>query len=94
MPKSEVIRHVCGGHEYRYNVTTGEVRNNYGSHVSSLTICRFTGHALLYRVGKHWPKIYTSDMLANLRKPADREFTDAELAQFAIGHTRANIKPE
>lgn len=43
------IRHICGGHEYRYDTITGAVTDNYGMQVASLAFCRFTGIALLHR---------------------------------------------
>lgn len=80
------IRHICAGHEYRYNTETGDVKNNYGTHVASLRFCKFTGIALLYRVGSQWPAMHSDDLLASHREP----MTDARRAEWAIGQTAAN----
>lgn len=36
MLSTEVVRHICGGHEYRYNTKTGDIRNNYGSVIATV----------------------------------------------------------
>lgn len=91
------IRHICDGHEYRYDTLTGDVRNNYGSLVSALRICRLSGYVLLYRVTPHWPVIYAGKDLpiASCRAP-DGSLpgsipSDAALAQWAIGQTALHI---
>lgn len=80
------IRHVCAGHEYRCDTETGAVHNNYGRHVASVRICRFTGKTLLYKVDAHWPKIYASDLISH----APAGLTDAQIAEFAIGQCAAH----
>lgn len=86
-----VIRHVCAGHEYRYDTSTGDVRNNYGSTVSHLLICKLTGYALLYTHTAHWPAIYAGQdkPVATARDGATA--SDAQLARFAISHTTLNF---
>lgn len=80
------IRHVCAGHEYRYDTYTGQVRNNYGAHVSTLVLCE-SGYALLYRAEdtKHL------DLLASA--PGGHKASNETLAEFAIGQT-AVVIPE
>jgi hypothetical protein len=77
------IRHVCAGHEYRYNTVTGDVHNNYGTHVAALRICKFSGYANLYRV----TDMYVGYQIASTAPGLN----DIDLAKFAIGHTAANI---
>lgn len=74
------IRHVCVGHEYRYNVEIGIVTNNYGTDVALLRICKFTGTPLLYHA-MHRPEIYIADFIASGKVG----MSDVDLAQFAIG---------
>ena len=82
-----VIRHVCAGHEYRFDTITGQVRNNYGTvrsvvkrtspSVAHLFPARIDGAA------------DTDNVVATIRSSAP--ISDAQLAEFAIGHTAANF---
>lgn len=85
------IRHICNGHEYRYDTDTGDVKNNYGSVRAQLLICRFTGYGLLYAKDKpgHLPVYVDTPRLAKLKDA--HKATDAQLAQFAIGQTCVNL---
>jgi hypothetical protein len=86
-----VIRHVCAGHEYRYDTDTGDVRNNYGRTVSHLRICKMTGYALLYGHTAHWPAIYADQDKPVASARDGHTATDDALARFAIGHTAVNF---
>ena len=77
------IRHICAGHEYRYDTETGEVRNNYGTVVSVVTFCKLTGAAALHRADV--PTILIA--LLNSGDKTSPEF----LAQFAIRETAVAI---
>lgn len=88
------IRHICAGHEYRYNVATGEVRNNYGTVVSHLLACKLTGHALLYAHTDHWPAIYAGQDTPVAFARDGHKATDETLARFAIAHTALNFPEE
>lgn len=90
------VRHICNGHEYRYDTDTGAVVNNYGTHVASLSFCKFTGIALL----RHTLPVTrgndeASRLIASLRgksgMSAATDYTDEELARFAIGEVAANM---
>ena len=67
-----------------YDASTGEIRTN-GELTHSVRICKFTGHALLYRVEKHWPKIYVSDFVESFGAPP---FTDDDLRAWALHGVR------
>lgn len=90
------VRHICAGHEYRYDVQTGAVRNNYGTHVTTLAWARFTPAgvpfiASLYRVTPHWPVIHGDESpIATIRglDPSDH----MACAHFAISHTAAGVQ--
>jgi len=94
------ISHICAGHQFRYDIATGDVFNNYGTHVAALRFCALTGIALMYRVTPHWPAIWAGvdSPFAQLRKidceSTEAPFTAAELAKFAIGQTAVNIPQE
>lgn len=82
----KVIRHLCNGHEYRYDTEEGTVTNNYGTVVSVLRFEKFipdtvNSIATLYRVDKAGNPI--GNCFASLRNEKD----PSKLAQFAIGHT-------
>ena len=87
------IRHICAGHEYRYDTQTGDVTNNYGSVKAQLLICRFTGYGLLYAKDKpgYLPIYSNTPHLAKLEHA--HKATDEALARFAIGQTAVN-RPE
>lgn len=86
---AEVIRHICAGHEYRYNVKTGDVRNNYGTIVATLRFEKFIPDtvksiATLYRVDdKGQPVGLCFASLRNVKEAA-------ALAEFAIGQCAAH----
>lgn len=80
------IRYVCRGHEYRYDTVTGDVRNNYGTRVSFLAICKLTGYALMYRADV--PTLLFAKMAEG------HKASDEALAQFAIGQTAVAIPEE
>lgn len=89
------IRHICAGHEYRYDTETGTVTNNYGTVRAVLLFCRFTGYALLYKTA-HQHAIFSDTPIIAKVHPDDgpKDWGDARLAQFAIGQTAANIKED
>lgn len=88
------IRHICAGHEYRYDTETGDVRNNYGTVVAHLRICKLTGFALLYAHTDHWPAIYAfADKPVAFARDGHKAANET-LARFAIAHTALNFPEE
>ncbi len=89
------IRHICDGHEYRYDTDSGQVRNNYGRVVSVLLFHKFAPAqcpfvASVYPAdaeGK--PSTRYDNAFAILRSTSNP--SDQQLAEFAIGHTAASL---
>lgn len=93
-----MIRHICNGHEYRFDPKTGQVINNYGTVKSVLLFHMFTSSQCPY-VASLYPARAdgTADTRTNQGFAAFRSTSnpsDEKLAQFAIGHTAANFKED
>ena len=91
------IRHICAGHEYRFDTITGQVRNNYGTVRSVLMFHMFTPTTCPY-IASLYPA--NEDGTANTRSAGSagvaviRSATligDDALAEFAIGQTAAHF---
>lgn len=87
-----MIRHICAGHEYRYDTETGEVRNNYGTVRAVLVFHKLTPAATPFVFSLYadrTPRYATDKPLATLKLRENP--TDADLAVFAIGQTAAHL---
>lgn len=73
-PTRRVIRHVCDGHEYRFDTVSGAVTNNYGT-----TVARINTEPHQYQL--------FIDGKIKARLSREREPTTEQIAEFAIGQT-------
>ena len=88
------IRHICAGHEYRFDTITGQVRNNYGTVRAVLMFHKFTPTTCPY-IASLYPA--NEDGTASTRSAgvvvirSATPIGDAALAEFAIGQTAAHF---
>lgn len=90
-----MIRHICNGHEYRFNAETGQVINNYGT-VKSVLLFHMFAPAQCPYIASLYPAnpdgtadTRTNEGLAILRCTTNP--SESRMAEFAIGHTAANF---
>lgn len=85
-----VIRHICGGHEYRYDTEARTVANNYGTIRAILKFSKVSGTAMLFDA-ENVDRINLRALLATSRH-LNENSSAADLAKFAIGYTALYIR--